>query len=283
MSGVARTHKPGCQCDYTLIVEGHQGIGKSQALRALLPETGWVASLSCDLHTDNAIRLIQEPCIVVFDELDSLNKKEAEAIKAFTTECEDSLIDKYQRFRTTLPRRCIFAGTTNKTDWNRDSTGARRFWPVWCDYADREGIARERDQLWAEALHRYREGEPWWLDDPSLESAATLAQKERRDADDWHNTIEAFAEEKDRVLPEEIYAELGIETGRQSRLDGRRVADIMRELGFKRQSVRLGRKSTLCEKPKKSDTPHKLPCDDDKLCDDCKKSRKGYHRMEGSA
>ena len=62
----------------------------------------------------------------------------------------------------------MFFGTTNTSDYLRDRTGNRRFWPVdvglapaaksvWTD------LPGEIDQLWAEAMVRWQTGEPLLL------------------------------------------------------------------------------------------------------------------------
>ncbi|MBL4556785.1 MAG: hypothetical protein JKP98_05110 [Rhodobacteraceae bacterium] len=40
--------------------------------------------------------------------------------------------------------------------------------PLRCGAIDIAALARDRDQLWAEAVHRFRAGAIWWIDDPAL-------------------------------------------------------------------------------------------------------------------
>ena len=62
----------------------------------------------------------------------------------------------------------------------QDPTGARRLWPVACrGMIDLAGLEEVRDQLWAEAVHRFKAGEPWWLETPELEALATAEQEVR--------------------------------------------------------------------------------------------------------
>ena len=63
----------------------------------------------------------------------------------------------------TYPRQCVMIGTTNDTDYLRDATGNRRFWPIKCEFVDLEWLKENREQIWAEAAYRESCGEDHWL------------------------------------------------------------------------------------------------------------------------
>jgi len=49
-----------------------------------------------------------------------------------------------------------------------------------------DGIdGRNREQLWAEAAARYREGAIWWFEEPELVASAKAEQDQRYHADAW--------------------------------------------------------------------------------------------------
>ena len=62
----------------------------------------------------------------------------------------------YGRLTHEAPRHFIVVGTTNDERYLIDNTGNRRFWPVRVGDIDLEALARDRDQLWAEAAARER-------------------------------------------------------------------------------------------------------------------------------
>ncbi len=65
------------------------------------------------------------------------------------------------------PRHCIFAGTVNHSTYLRDETGGR------------EALARDRDQLWAEAKARFESGAVWCLETADLVQMASDQQIDR--------------------------------------------------------------------------------------------------------
>jgi RNA polymerase sigma factor (sigma-70 family) len=69
----------------------------------------------------------------------------------------------YARRSIAVPRQTVFIATTNEAEYLRDATGNRRFWPVRCGRIDFDAVSRDRDQLWAEAVHFWQAGEAWHL------------------------------------------------------------------------------------------------------------------------
>jgi predicted P-loop ATPase len=136
--------------------------------------------------------------LIEFGELTNYKKSTSEAYKAFISKQEDSYRPAYGRKVEIYPRQCVFFATTNEPAFLKGDTGNRRFWTVECDkdviYKDVwEELPNERDQIWAEAVHRFREGERLYLP-RELERAAQQRQEEHNEvaADERIGIIEAF-------------------------------------------------------------------------------------------
>jgi putative DNA primase/helicase len=236
ISGVARSYQPGCQVDHTLILEGKQGRGKSQALRALAGD-GWFTDDLEDFTKKDAVQQLCGKKIVELSELDNLRKADVAEIKAFLTRQVDDIRLPYARHPVPMPRQCVFAGSTNNAKYFRDETGNRRFWPVKCiGKIDRHGLARDRDQLWAEAVHLYKTGSKWHPEDPVMLSEIERQQEDRREELPWENIIRAYVE---RRKPDELISTDEILTGpldkktpTWNQQDTRAVGACMRSLGY---------------------------------------------------
>jgi predicted P-loop ATPase len=172
VSAIGRALRPGCKVDTMLVVSGQQGIGKSTVFRNLCPTQdeigiGVFSDAGIDVESDNAGRIVSAAWIVEFAEFKDIRAKEVEAVKQFLTRQYDEWVPKYKEQTHRYPRHAIFCGTTNESDILVDQTGNRRFMVVLASKARADWVSLHRDQLWAEALHRYRQHtgatDPWVL------------------------------------------------------------------------------------------------------------------------
>lgn len=167
ISACARAMTPGCQADHMLIFEGKQGIGKSQALRILGGNyhVEYAGSLvATDNDYKNTVHTMIGKMIIEISELHAFKKSSIEGLRNFLTATVDDVRLAYRRDSARFPRSVVFAGTTNeiRTAYIEDPTGARRFWPVICGTINIPDLARDRDQLWAEAVAAFKSGEDWF-------------------------------------------------------------------------------------------------------------------------
>jgi predicted P-loop ATPase len=196
VGATARIYNPGAKMDTVLILEGEQGIKKSTALKTMF--TPWFTDQVAEVGSKDASMQILGKWGIEFAELDALLRSSPSRIKAFTSRTEERFRPPYGKHLLAAPRQCVFAGSVNHTAYLRDETGGRRFWPIRCSRVLIDELARDRDQLWAEALVAYKAGESWWLQTAALNSAAAAEQAERYDVGPWDDAILDWVEERVR-------------------------------------------------------------------------------------
>jgi putative DNA primase/helicase len=238
ISSVARIYKPGTKVDHMLVLEGRQGKQKSEALRTLAIKDKWFTDRLSHIGGKDSIMETAGVLLVEIAEMEALAKASSSASKGFLTRRHDRFRPPYGKHPISIPRQCVFAGTINPVvgGYLKDPTGARRFWPVLCNgliEIDRDGIERDRDQLWAEAVVRFKAGAKWWLETPELEALATAEQALRFKVDAWQETIEEWlGERKDTSIAEVLEHALGIAPQEVNRSAEMRVASILTNIGF---------------------------------------------------
>ena len=192
ISAVARIFCPGCKADACLILEGPQGAGKSKALATIAGE--WFTDEVAELGSKDAALQTRGVLIIEIAELESMSKADVGKIKAFMSRAVDRFRPPYGRHLIDSPRQCVFAGSVNHSEYLRDETGGRRFWPVRCGQINVDALRDARDQLWAEAVVRFKSGERHYLDTRELERLAAVQQAERFDEPVWQELIAAWLE-----------------------------------------------------------------------------------------
>jgi putative DNA primase/helicase len=201
ISAVARVEQPGCQADYTLLLQGAQGTLKSSAIRALVGDE-FFGDNSADITNKDTLLMIHRNWVVELAELAGARRSEVNRVKAFLTCRHDQFRAPYDRRPQTYPRMNVFAASINDDEPFVDETGNRRFWPVKCGAILIEKLKADRDQLWAEAFALYEDGRPWWLEEAQLELLATEEQSKRYQHGVWDAAIEDWLENPQRRLVE---------------------------------------------------------------------------------
>lgn len=200
-AAVARVMNPGCKYDYCLIIAGAEGIGKSTLFNVMGGD--WFSDSLVTMEGTKGMEQARNGWVIELPELGSIKRSDVEQVKAYISRQIDSYRPAYGSVNEAHPRQCIFCGTTNETYFLKGETGNRRFWVIKVDPDlrkngnPRQAIEADRDQLWAEAMQRYREGEKLYLSE-ELEAEARRRQTEFNDnADDpLKGAIQAFLDMK---------------------------------------------------------------------------------------
>ena len=197
-AAVARAMNPGCKYDNMTILTGRQGLGKSTLLDRM--SKGWFNDSIRSFEGKEASELLQGVWIVEVGELDAFRRSDVSRIKQFLSQKADRFRAAYGRHVKEIPRRCVFFGTTNNADFLQDRTGNRRFWPVECGLQEASrsiwrDLDNEVDQLWAEAVARWRLGESLYLDG-ELAEQAQQKQEAHRETSTKEGLIADFLERK---------------------------------------------------------------------------------------
>lgn len=191
ISAVARVYQPGAQVDHVAILESPQGWGKTSGLRALVPNTAWYADTGLNIGDKDSFAALHGVLIYGFDELDSIRRAEKSRTKNFVTQTKDHYRPPYGGKARDFPRQNVFVATTNEDRYLIDLDN-RRYWPVRLERPTNvRGIEASRDQLWAEAVARYKRGEKWHPNE-AFGRLCEKQQRERVEVDVWEEPISTW-------------------------------------------------------------------------------------------
>lgn len=215
LGAVSRVYKPGSKFDYTIILQGSQGIGKSTFLKLMALDDSWFNDSLDSLDSDKAVQSLTGSWIIELAELKSLARTAGgvESVKRFLTATQDKYRIPYERRADTFYRQCVFAGTTNKDDFLQDETGNRRFLIIHTGVTKPSKslfIPEAMDdikQAWAEAVHIWKNEDPQLiLPEACIQQAKELQEANMAD-DGKRGIILDYLEGKTQVCAREIWFE----------------------------------------------------------------------------
>lgn len=235
LGGVARVYQPGCKFDYTLILQGRQGIGKSTFLQLMAMNDSWFNDSLDSLDSDKAAQSLLGSWIIELAELKSLARTVGgvDSVKRFLTSVQDKYRVPYERRADVFLRQCIFAGTTNKSDFLQDETGNRRFLIIQTGANEPKKslfaptVMEDIRAAWAQAVHIWKTERPKLILPDSCKEEAQRLQEDSMADDGKAGIITDYLEGKQRTCALEIWQEALGEQGRPQKWQASEIINIV--------------------------------------------------------
>lgn len=203
VGAVARIMQPGCKFDLSLVLVGGQGTYKSSFLHTLGGD--WFSDTFSTVQGREALEQLRGAWIIEVAELAAMKRADVETTKHFITKQRDQYRPAYGQVTEIYPRQCVFICTTNEDEFLKDPTGGRRWLPIdvrqeFTTKSVMKDFPAEVDQVWAEAVDLYENGEPWYLENEEVQQAAVQQQAAHSEVDERTGVIERYLNMK---LPED--------------------------------------------------------------------------------
>ena len=237
---VARVYEPGCKVDNIIVFKGPQGQYKSTAFEVLMGK-GMYLSVTSQITNKDFYLDMQGKLLCEVAELDSFKGADVSRIKSVLSTSVDTFRAPYASASQDHPRQGIFVGSTNESYFLKDTTGNRRYWIVRCDGSvNIDSLKEQRDQLFAEAVHRYKNKESWW-EVPEAEQRANAELY--RQPDTWEDIIQEYLVGHTQITTKQIMSDaLTMNAEKQTPYAQQRVGEIMKLHGWKSVQPREGSK-----------------------------------------
>ena len=197
---VARIFQPGCDLQMVLVLTGREDAGKSRFF-AQLAGPHWFSDEIIDIKDKDAKMLLQRVWFWEWGELEQISAKDWPSRKSFITSRNNDFRTPYGKIFKRSPRHCVIPSTANEDRFLVGRDGERRFWPVRIPDAKKikfDVVTDQRDQLWAEAVHFYRQREQWHL---TFEEKALLrvAHENHVEEHPWQERVEMWLDDRPAI------------------------------------------------------------------------------------
>lgn len=236
---IARVYEPGVKFDYCMILAGPQGLGKSTFFARLAVKPQWFNDSLKTLNADNAkiAEQLSGRWILELGELAAIKRADdVEAVKQFITAQRDVYRTPYNKYEEERPRCCVFGGTTNSLSFLVDKSGSRRF-PVVTTGARKptkslfaKDCENEFKQMWAEALHYWKNGKGYLVLTEEMETEAETIRSLYQEEDARVGIIQEWLDNtrEERVCVPMIHTEALEDYGKPTKRISNELHEIMR-------------------------------------------------------
>ena len=216
-------------------------------------------ALSFSSDTKVKSEALQGRVIVEAAEMAGASKADIEAMKSFLSRTDDGGVRRaYRRDPEPSPRRCVIVGTADREQPLPNDSNLRRFVPIYLNSAGNQTMAAdvrailndEREQLWAEALAMYRDGQEARLPDELKTLQAVATDAARAPDQIIEDAVTTWAEGRDGFTLAQCAAGVGMADSpeKATRLhmgDQLRLGRVLTGLGFTKRQARLDGKPSM--------------------------------------
>lgn len=250
---------PAVKADMVPVLVGPQGCGKSSGVAALSPDPAFFTELSFAEKDADLSRKMRGRLVAEFSELNGLNSREREAIKAFVTRTHENWVPKFREFATQFPRRLVIIGTTNEDTFLNDTTGNRRWLPVNVSEIQVQDVEKDRDLLWAEAREVFvRLG---GIQFAEAERLGAEVHEQYMIKDPWQEIVEAWLGTPDMLtndiprdrkhlrITDVLKDALGLKNERIGRREELRAGKVLRNCGYRKVERKVDGKTRKVWEP----------------------------------
>lgn len=251
---VARAYQPGCKMDNIPVLEGVSGLNKTQFLEVLGGE--WYEALPMEFGTKDFLQTLQGVWLAEIPDMTGFERSDHSRVISMLSIPRDKYRKAYGYTPERYLRTTIFAATSEDDDYLLDRRGKRRFWPIRCTDINLDSLRQQRDNLFAEAVIRYRAGESWYR----MPASAAEEQESRLVEDTWVRLIMEYANSRwdqlmrignppQLTLTEILVDGLKLASDRQTSGVCRRAAAILRANGWVSKRTTKGSYWRKLERP----------------------------------
>ena len=217
-----------------LVLIGEQGAYKTTWFANLLPpqlrDYFYTKTNSGLVSKDDLLTLAQYG-LVCWEELDSMQQKELNKLKAAMTMPSINERAAYARYHENRPHLASFCGTGNNVQFLSDTTGTRRWLPFEVENIESPlSSPFDYDGIYAQAYALYRQGFRYWFDKPEIDRLQR------------HNEAYTTSNDEEDLVAEYFRLPRGAETGEFMRTAV--AKQLLSSPGMNISTVALGRAFT---------------------------------------
>ena len=217
-----------------LVLIGEQGAYKTTWFANLLPpqlrDYFYTKTNSGLVSKDDLLTLAQYG-LVCWEELDSMQQKELNKLKAAMTMPSINERAAYARYHENRPHLASFCGTGNNVQFLSDTTGTRRWLPFEVESIESPlSSPFDYDGIYAQAYTLYQQGFRYWFDRPEIERLQR------------HNEAYTTSNDEEDLIAEYFRQPRGAETGEFMRTAV--AKQLLSSPGMNISTVALGRAFT---------------------------------------